>query len=356
MRKTGKCLLIFGIIALVGAILFGVTVAAFGVTDGDYGISISGVPINNFIFGGFGMGNLISGNEGIHFRNNMTNYDFDFEKSKAYTMDFSAEGLKNISVGLMNCHADITCSDTDKVGLVYTTGSSKVDFSARMEDGKLTIEEKNAAWTFGFGNTLHSTLTLTLPREMYEEISLDLASGKIMTKELTSQKLDANVASGSMELDEAADTIELNIASGKIIMNNFNDNTSSRVDVHVASGSVDMTGYKAAKTKAEIASGSVTLNGISGDVDGQLASGKLILNYAVWNGDLDVELTSGKVDATLPAGSGVNVDFERMSGSMNIDLNGSSTKLSENSKTTLGGANVHNVKAETLSGSVSIHN
>jgi len=356
MSKMGKCLLIFGMIALAGAILFGITVAAFGVKDGNYGISIDGVPVNNSIFGGFGMGNLISANSGIRFRDNMTNYDYDYENNKAYTHEFGAEGLKNISVGLINCHADITCSDTDKVGLVYTTGSKKVDFSAVMSDGKLTIEEKSAAWTLGFGSTIHSTLTLTLPRAMYEEITFDLASGNITAKELTSLKLAANVASGSMELSEAADTIKLNIASGKIIMDNFNNNTSSSIDVNVASGSVEMSGYKCAKTKAELASGSVTLNGISGDVDGQLASGKLILNYAVWDGDLDVELTSGKVDVTLPEGSGADVDFERMSGSMSIDLDGKSVKLTGNSNTTVGGENVHKIKAETLSGSVSIHN
>ena len=355
MSTKGRWLLIFGIIALVGAILFGVTVAAFGVQDGNYGISIGGTDLGIFKGGLFNVGSFIPGNAGIHFRNGYTNYDFEFEQSKEYTMDFQADDLKNIEIGLMACHADIVCSDTDKVSLSYTTGSSRVSFSAELEGEDLVIKEKNGSW-FNIGSTLHSTLKLSLPEKQYKKVKLDLASGKIVSNNLVSAELGADLASGSMELGAFADAIDIDVASGKMILQNCSSETVQSVNIDTASGSVEMTGYRATNTKIDLASGSVQLNDISGNVNASLASGKVVLGYAEWNGDLSVDLASGKADITLPAGSGANVNFERLSGSMNLDLDGQSSKLSGNSTVTVGGANVHDIRGHVLSGSIYVHN
>lgn len=355
MSAKGKWLLVFGIVALVGAILFGVTVAAFGVQDGNYGISINGENFNIFNGGFFNMGNFVPGNAGIHFRSGMTNYDYEFEQSREYTMDFPADEFEDMKIELMSCHAEIICADTDKVSLVYTTGGTKVSFSAVMEGNSLKISEKNGSW-FNIGSMLHSTLTLTVPNKQYRDLDLELASGRIAAANITAAGLKTDLASGSMELGTFADTINVNVASGKMILTNCTDKTAQYVSVDTASGSVEMNGFRSDNTKVDLASGSVQLGGISGNVAANLASGKVILGYAEWNGDLSVDLASGKADITLPAGSGASVNFERLSGSMNLELDGQSSKLSGNSNVTVGGSNVHNVRGHVLSGSISIHN
>lgn len=353
MSKSGKWLLIFGITALVSAILFGITVAAFGVKDGDYGVSVGGDKLFNI--GGISMGNFMPGTAGIHFRDGSTNINEDYESNRQYSKEFAADELDEIKISLASCAANIKCGSTDKVTLNYTTGNMKVSFSAEMNSDTLTIEEKPGSW-FNFGSFKHSTLDLTIPEKLYRAATLDLASGSITASGITSKKLGVNVASGGMELGAFADDIEMHIASGRVKVTNCTENAASSVRVEVASGNAEMNDFKCSDTRAELASGTASLNGISGNVRGQLASGKLILNYAEWNGDLDIGLASGKADVTLPQGSGVNVKFERASGSMKVDLDGHSASIKGESDMTVGGSNVHNVDASVLSGNITIHN
>ena len=349
MKKTGKLLLIFGIIALVSAIAFGITVAAFGVANANYGIQLFGIDI--------GGGTLSMGNTGIIFNDNHNRITYEFEKNKAYDATFDGTGLSDIKLELASCKATMDCGDTNEVKLTYTTSSYPVEFSAECIDGVLTIKEKTSAFSFlSFGTTKGSELTVTVPKTLYNSINFDLASGKIATTDLTSDDFKANVASGTLELGIFSDDVDINIASGKVIMTNCTENKADNIKIDVASGKVEMNGYGAEETKVHVASGHVVLSGISGKVKGDLASGKLDLSYADWNEDLDIDLMSGSVDVTLPAGSGVDADFEKLSGSMSIDLDGHSEKLTKNSRMTIGGSNVHEVKAETASGSVSIHN
>lgn len=354
MSKTGKWLLIFGAVALAGAILFGISVVAFGVRDNNYGVSIGGKDVSIFNIGGTNM-NFLPGNSGIHFSEDGTNFDFDFEANKDYDKSFDASGLKDVKIALASCNADITCTSGSTASLTYRTGTGKMYFSAVMRDGTLEISEKPASW-FNIGSFKSSSLTLSLPEKLYESLKLELASGSIKTAGLTSDSLKAEVASGSMELGIFADSIDLDIASGKMTVTNCTDKKANDIDIDAASGSIVMNGFGADSTKVDLASGNVTVNGISGRADVNLASGKVNLNYAEWNDSLGIDLMSGKVDVTLPEGSGAALEFEKASGSITVSLDGEAISLSKNGSATVGGANVQNVRAHTMSGSISMHN
>gem|GEM_PF-1617907 len=361
MSKLGKALLIFGLIAFTGAVLFGISVAAFGVKNADYGISIGNTNIPFFNIGGFNMSAFIPGDAGIHFvdgtdfNGGATRINEDFETNREYTYTFDASQLTSVEIGLASCKAGIVCSESSKAEIRYTTGTMKVNFSAVMSNDTLTITEKPGSW-FNLGGFKSSELTLSLPKKQYESLKLDLASGSINGSDLTADSLKAEVASGSVELGVFADNIDCDIASGKMILTNCTDKTANGIDIDAASGSVTMNGFKADSTNIDLASGSVTLGGISGTVDADLASGKVTLVYAEWNDDLNINLMSGKADVTLPEGSGADVNFEKASGSINISLDGENVSLSKNGSATVGGSNVQNVKAHTMSGSISIHN
>ena len=348
MKKTGKLLLIFGIIALVSAIAFGCTVAAFGVANSNYGIQLLGINIG---------GGLPMTNTGIIINDNYTRISYDFEKNKAYDAELDGTGLSEIIIDLASCRATLGCGDTNKISLTYTTSTYPVEFTAQCTDGVLHIKEHTSPLSFlSFGSFKSSELTLTVPKNLYNSITFDLASGKIAASDMTADNFKAHVASGTLELGIFADNTDIDLASGKIVINNCTENKADNININVASGKFEMNGFGAEETQINVASGSIALNGISGKVKSELASGKVTLTYAEWNDDLDIELMSGSVDVTLPAGSGVEAEFEKLSGSMTIDLDGQSEKLTKNSNITIGGGNVHEVNAETASGSVSIHN
>lgn len=354
MSRTGKWLLIFGLAAFIGAIAFGWSVAVYGVTNNDYSIQIAGNTFkvaDNLGFGGFGMANA-----GIRFSHDNTVLSFDFEKQKEYPYNCSAQGVNDIRISLASCNAEVVCADTDMIDIKYTTGTRPMYFSADVSDGVLSIDEKVNFTIFGIGSWTSSKLILTLPETLYSTVDINLASGSINSAKLTSDTLKANVASGKLILGASADNIDINLASGKVQFTNVSDSTSGKISISTASGSLEMNGYKCSDTTVQLASGNVTLGGISGKVKTEIASGSVVLNYAEWDNDLDIQLLSGKCDVTLPEGSGANIDFSRLSGSMTADLDGKSVKLSGNSNTTIGGSNIHNIKGDVASGKIDIHN
>ena len=93
MSRMGKWLLIFGILAIVSAIAFGFSVAAFGVTNGDYGISIMGIDLPVIDGLKIKIGGNSMGKAEILFRNNGTNYTYEFEKDKDF-MTLTRQGFQ----------------------------------------------------------------------------------------------------------------------------------------------------------------------------------------------------------------------------------------------------------------------
>ena len=355
MGTTGKWLLILGIIALVSAVAFAFSVAALGVRDGNYNISISGKGIN--VIDGVSIGGIPMGNAEILFREGQTNIRYDFEQNKEYTGGFSASDFSDIKLSLASCKANVICADTDRVDIVYKTGSRPVNFMAELNNGVLSLEEKTSIGFSLFGSSVSSELTLTIPETLYNSLDINLASGKVYSQKITADNFKANVASGSVELGIAAEDIYVNIASGSTLLTNCGEDNADEITIQVASGKVELNGYGAEKTNINIASGSVQLNGISGKVNGERASGKLTMVYSEWNDDLDIKLLSGNADVTLPSGSGAVISLKRLSGSMNFDLDGNSQKLTSTiSGFTVGGSNVHNVNGDVASGTINIHN
>lgn len=357
MSKMGKWLLIFGIAALVSAIAFGVTIAAFGVRDNNYSISINGNDIDlgsGLVFSYGGTTNM--GKAGIIFTDGSNSESYDFVKQNEYTAQLDCSGLTDIRLSLASCQADIVCSGSGDGSISYTTGTTPVRFTAEIKDGILDISEKMNVSLFNIGGITPSELTLELPDSLYNALTIELASGSVTTKEMKLDSLNANLASGELDLGLHADKIKLNVASGKANIYNTSDEKAESIDLNAASGSIGITGFGADETKAKLASGKITLDGVSGRVEGDIMSGTLTLKYSEWNSDLAVKLASGKADITLPKGSGASITTEHLSGRTEIDLDGSVSKLTKSSQITAGGSNVHSVDVNAASGTVSIHN
>ena len=346
MSKLGKLLLIFGIIALISAVAFGVSVAAFGAADGNYGISFWGGNIPFLRFGG---------KPEVQFRNGDTVYTFDFESGRTYDQTFDAAALTDISIEVASAHSVITCSETDKAYVKYTAGDMSMRFTAEMKNGKFSVLEHSTGF-FSFGSFRPAELEIRLPEKLYNDVAVAVASGSFSADGLTSDKMEVSLASGSLDMNVYARTLTYSAASGEGKLTNCTDKTSDKLKISTASGSQTLNGFRPASTKVDIASGRVTMSDVSGSIDVNIASGKVELDYAEWNGDLDIDLMSGKADRTLPAGSGIDLDFDRASGGMDISLDGDSVSLSKDAGGSYGGSNIHKAEIDVASGHVSIHN
>ncbi len=348
MSRMGKWLLIFGIIALVSAIAFGVSVAALGVADNNYSINLNGTNINF-------LGGLSMGKASIYISDGENVITKDFEENKIYSAEMDGTQINDISIGLASCHANVVCTDTDTLTVKYTTGTRPLNFTAEIKNGKLIISEKLSSW-FSFGAGKASELELGLPKKLYDHTDISLASGELKSADLTSDDLSLNVASGNTDLGIYAGKMTISVASGSVRLTNCSGGACKDLNLSVASGNLTMNGFGSGDTKISIASGKIILDGISGSVDSSIMSGHLALIYSEWNGDLDIDIASGKTDVTLPAGSGIDLDFERASGSCSIELDSDSTKLNKNTSAVFGGSNVHKVSVSEASGSTVFHN
>ena len=354
MGKLGKALLIFGIIALVGAIAFGCTVAAFGVTNGDWGVRIGGVDIDPRYIGIIHIPSF--GNPIIKFRDGQTNISFDYENNKEYDFEYNAQDINKIVLGSSIGKNTVSCvPGGNTVSVRYTTGTRPVSFTSVYDNGVLTIDEKTSGFSW-FGSGTAPTLLLSVPDVLYDALELNQASGSTEINSVRTQDLRVSVASGKADVKAEAGTIGLSLASGSATITNTGDRIADSIEVNTASGKAEINGFKANRSDFQLASGSIIATGISGKVSGQVMSGKLSIAYSEWNRDLELQIASGSADITLPSGSGLDLDLERLSGSMSVSLDGHEEKFTKNVETIMGGSNVNDVEVNIASGSVRIHN
>ncbi len=346
MSKTGKLLLIFGLTAFVSLIAFGVSIAILGVSNGNYSVSLFGANIPFMHFGG---------RSEVQFNNGGTVYTFDSEPGRSYDMTFDASALTGIDIETASAHTTVTCGDTDEVYVKYTVGDARFRFTAELINGKFTALEHSTGF-FSFGSFNAAELEIKLPEKMYNNARVAVASGITKVNGLTSDSMNCDLASGDLEMNIYAKKIRFSAASGHGVFRNCTENACEEITVQTASGGQEFYGFGSDNTNIDIASGNVKMQGLSGKVDVDIASGKVELLYAEWNGGLDIDVMSGKADITLPAGSGIDLEFDRASGGMDINLDGTGESFHKDAEGIYGGSNVHEANIDVASGNVSIHN
>ncbi len=272
----------------------------------------------------------------------------------AFEQYFDSAEIKDISIETAYANTVITCAADNKAFVRYAPLSSHTKFTAELTDGKLILKEK-VSGVLGMFIPKASFLTVDLPEKLYNVVDLKIASGTLTAKGLTASKIEADLASGGIDMNAFADNINVNAASGHAVFTNCTDKKADYIVVKTASGTQEFNGFGSAQTEINIASGQVRMNGISGMLKADIASGRLELNYAEWNDNLRVKVLSGKADVKLPEDSGIDVFFEGMSGTAAIDLGDTHARIGKNSDGIFGGSNVRKCRIDAISGAVSIH-
>ncbi|MBP5605627.1 MAG: DUF4097 family beta strand repeat protein, partial [Ruminiclostridium sp.] len=256
-------------------------------------------------------------------------------------------------------NADIVTSPSadDNIYISYTCGSARgIKFTAECSGSSLDIcEQVSLARILGIGIRA-GRLTVKLPVKKYASLSLKNVSGNCSGETAEAESFSFNSTSGSGWFDIKADNITAATMSGEIGLRNTSGGSSESVSAETVSGKIQLDGLRAANTRVSSTSGSVSANGLAGNVELSSTSGNVSLSFAGWDGDMNIKMTSGKGDITLPEGSGIDLDLHLISGSAEIALGSSEAKLTGSSKITLGEGNIHNVRVNLTSGKIRIHN
>lgn len=338
-----KCAAVCGILFAVLLVCFAASVAATGVNSEGFRVSFYG-------FSGF-----FDGLDGTATQVYQVGEEF---------LSYLAESgsVKNIDLDIAAANVKITTSkEADMIRVYYKAGRSGVRFGCAVRNDTLVVRERGFfMYLFDFGGK-PSELELVLPEREYGDVSLSAASGKIFAEELICKDFDAAFASGSGDFSVFAEDISLSAASGSVTMKNcLSESAEPRrvrsISLNCASGSHTVEGFLTDEFDIDLASGVVTMTGVSGEGDIDLASGNVRLEYAVWDRGLDIDAASGTVEVRLPRESGAFVELDAMSGGVTAELDGDSASFRKDSSGKVGGPNMQTVKVDLASGSVKLAN
>jgi hypothetical protein len=206
------------------------------------------------------------------------------------------ETYRNIEIGVISARTSITISPDSITRVHYRNGSNRISFTAYISGNTLVIKEQ-IIWSLFWDAGRMSTLDIEIPEAVYNQINLDLVSGRV-----------------NGELPET-DYFELSVVSGTL-----------------------------------------DLGGLSGRGSVNIVSGTANLGYAEWNDSLKIDIVSGSTNVVVPEGSGAEINFSRVSGHVSYNLDGDSGRLDRGGSANVGGENRQRVTVDLVSGSASISN
>ena len=337
------CLILFGVFA----VLFAISVGATGINP-EKGLNISlnsTIPVISLGNGGYGVTFIENGNTVNHSTEN-----------GEYKYDFDGKKVTDISIGVTNADTVIKCGEGDSIKVRYRKNIANgfQSFKAEVKDNKLIVKE-NIFTILYFGGERNS-LEIILPEKEYNSFDMANVSGNCSIDGVICKTFGSVLTSGNADYSIYGEKIKLDNVSGSSEVTNCTDREAKSVKLVSISGSHSIRGFMAEDIDIDTASGDVIAEGISGTVKINSVSGRINLGYARWDGDLKVDMVSGDCDITLPEKSGVDIDFDRVSGDLRVNLDGNKTNFSGSTETTIGSENVHRIDADVVSGNIHISN
>jgi hypothetical protein len=224
------------------------------------------------------------------------NWDWDFNWEPAYNVDRVFNGsYDNIEIGIVSARLNISISSDGETRVSYKNDRPNIEFIAEVRNNTLVVRERVRGWGIIGSWGGQATLDIEIPEAVYKSIDISLTSGRI-----------------NGELPET-DSFAFSVVSG-----------------------------------------SLNLRGLSGRGSVNLVSGTVDIDFARWDDTLKIDIVSGSTSITVPGGSGADLRFSRVSGSLNYDMDGDSGKLSRSGSAAVGGSNRQRVDVDLVSGSADI--
>ncbi len=179
------------------------------------------------------------------------------------------------------------------------------------------------------------TLTIEVKRSFFSFFSSSKLDLDIYISDNYKNDLSLNLSSGSLEMDERFDV--------------------KKLDIDVSSGNMTIDEIHSEEANIDISSGSLRINAFTGDIDGDISSGNVDIEYLEFDNDITFHASSGSVDITLPKNSDFDFKGYKSSGSVKteFDLN-NYTKENNKIEGTFGkGGN--KIDLDVSSGNISIN-
>lgn len=266
--------------------------------------------------------------------------------------------IDTLEVHSMGARITVRPHDEEVFYAEYNNSRSTPEFCAVLNGKTLIFKEKLAFTLFAPKPEGEYSINVLVPRQLLGKLKISTASGGAEIEGVRAQTLELNTASGSIDVNAFFDSVRIQSASGSVKLLNPEKTVAKSLSVCTVSGSAEITGYKADEYELHSVSGMTKYVGAAGKGKIAVTSGNVDVVYDEWNGGLDISAISGNITVSLPEGSGMDLKFDGVSGSLHTDLGaekGNSMNLGKGTAGVFGGENSHPVKVSLTSGTVAIN-
>lgn len=217
---------------------------------------------------------------------------------KTYHSD--AQAFDSLEIQWQAGNVTVSPTDQEQVTVTETSAYKIKPMSCDINGGRLVVTQSRSIgfFFFGFGQRV-SDLEIALPRRQYKDFLLKITSGHAKIQDVSAADATLQMTSGKIEADGLeGDTITVKSTSG------------SMVGKRIAGGELSV----------ESTSGNVTLDGAFTSLLGDTTSGSVKVSSSTVLQTLDVKLTSGKFQISIPDNDGFLLDCKKTSGSLKSDF------------------------------------
>ncbi|MDF1510731.1 DUF4097 family beta strand repeat-containing protein [Robertmurraya sp. DFI.2.37] len=215
-------------------------------------------------------------------------------------------------------------------------GKGKVIVSQKGDAIRISYEREWYAW-FSFFNK--SKLTVYIPEDYDKDMEINIGSGNV--------ELAGKSEKQSFTLDE----LSIDIGSGNIKLNNLN---LSEFSYNGSSGNATIQGLASKSSSIDLSSGNANIDDFSGELEADISSGKLDIQFAELNDSVEIDVSSGTVTLGLPDDADFTLDGKVGSGNISYNFPLSVEKESKGSIKGTHGNGKHKIAVDVSSGSVKI--
>lgn len=195
---------------------------------------------------------------------------------------------------------------------------------------------------------------IQVPQGFDGVMNISSGSGRLEADGVAAGSVSIRVSSGSLDARNLdAEAMSLRTASGSLSVDNLR---AGGLDLKAVSGSIRGSGLTAERIEVKISSGRTVLKDVSGSLILDGSSGSADIAFTSPGNLVDVKVSSGGIDLSLPEGTGFSLDASSSSGRVDSDFPVTVTgQIGRNDiRGSVGDAGSRSVNLRTSSGSIDL--
>ena len=295
MKNAWKVVVISIILGIALMIVGFMSGARSGVSFGRGGVILGEMPLRD-------VPHTIASHFGLHNDHNDRIPHDAWQTSGARSSVMLSDEITSININVVSANIEFVVSDNFMLEIIDNNqAGAPIRYAIDGSVLEITQGTGRNRWSFGFGFTPASRITVFVPRDMeFDMVNARTVSGRIDMESVDCRgRLIVSTVSGGITLNNStAESMSINATSGIVRINNA---TADDMAISVISGRTEADRIRASGLNVDSISGSVT---IRGELTGQTR----------------IDTTSGAVHLTVQTnGERYQKDLSVLSGNINVN-------------------------------------